>query len=415
MSFAKPTSLGVIACPGGEQFADEIISHLKSIYRSRFDKKTNYIAKLYGMERETVVREANLADDLTAHRIRSVGDADGYRPPSFKIPCKLTHFANGEVKAEIMRSVRGVDLYIVQDVSNNTPILLAGQDKPQVLSINDHLMILLVTIDTAMKSGARQVTLVLPAYPYSRQHKAKGREGLTASTLGRIFENLGVVRILTLDIHSTEIAHCFHKLAMENLHASYQILRTLHSKMDLLDEDLVVVSPDTGAIERNRYFANSLGKPLALLYKERDYSKVSLAGDSNITTVRLLGDVQGKTVFMADDMLGTGGTLIEAIKLIRDLGAKKIVCAVSLPLFSGSAAEQFDEVYAEGGFDYLIGTNGVTLSQDILNRDWFHSANVSNLFARAISRLHHNRSMSPLLDNSKLIQRMLKESQPTED
>jgi len=409
MSFSKPTSLGVIACPGGEQFADEITSHLKTIYRTRFEKKISYISRLYNMDREEVCRRSNLANDVISHRVSAVGDAANYRSPSFKIPCKVTKFANGEVKSEILRSIRGADIYIVQDMANNTPIKFAGSDEKSVCSVNDHLMSLFVTIDAAMQSGARRVSLVLPTYPYSRQHKAKGREGLTASTLGRMFENMGVDRIITLDIHSKEISHCFHRLSLENLHASYQILRQLSGRINMMEEDLVVVSPDTGAIERNKFYANSLKKPLALLYKERDYSKLTRsAADSNITSARLLGDVDGKTVFMADDMLGTGGTLIKAMKMIRELGAKKIICSVSLPMFSGSAVEHFDEAYKEGYFDYIVGTNAVTLSEEILEKEWFFSASVSNLFARAISRVHHNRSVSPLLDNSKMIQRMLK-------
>ncbi len=409
MSFSKPTSLGVIACPGGEAFADEITSHLKTIYRRRFDKKVGYISRLYGLEKEEVYKQANFADDIISHRVSTVGDGKAYRSPSFKIPCKSTRFANGEIKAEILRSIRGMDIYIVQDVANNNPVKFFGSDEEVVCSVNDHLMTLLVTIDAAFRSGARRVSLVMPTYPYSRQHKAKGREGLTASTLGRMFENMGIERIITLDIHSKEIAHTFKHLSLENLHASYQILRQLNGNIDLQDEDLVVVSPDTGAIERNKFYANSLKKPLALLYKERDYSKLTRsAADSNITSARLLGDVKDKTVFIADDMLGTGGTLIKAMKLIREMGAKKIICSVSLPMFSGAAVDHFDEAHKEGYFDYIVGTNAVTLSDEILQKEWFFSASVSNLFARAISRVHHNRSVSPLLDNSKMIQRMLK-------
>ncbi len=406
MSFAKPTSLGIIACPGGDSFADEIVAHLKTIYQRRFEKKAQFISRLYGFEAEETFRSLNMADDLMSHRVSAVGPADAYRFPSFKIPCKYTRFANGEIKTEIMRSVRGMDLYIVQDIANETPVRLG--DEKRILSVNDHLMTLMTAIDAAHQAGARRVSLVLPTYPYSRQHKKKGREGLTASMLGRMFENMEVARIITLDIHSREIQHTFKSLSLENLHASYQILLTASSFLDLVNEDLVVVSPDTGAIDRNKFYADSLRKPLALLYKERDYSRASQnAADSNITSARLLGDVEGKTVFMADDMLGTGGTLIKAMKLIRDMGAKKIICSVSLPLFSGGAQAHFDKAYQEGLFDCVIGTNAVSLPDSILERPWYRSANVTNLFARAISRVHHNRSVSPLLDNSKMIQRML--------
>lgn len=406
MSFAKPTSLGVIACPGGESFAEEIVAHLKTLYQRRFEKKAQFISKLYELPNKETFRELNLADDLLSHRVTAVGSPDSYRNPSFKIPCKYTRFANGEIKTEIMRTVRGLDIYIIQDVANETPVKLG--DEQRVLTVNDHLMTLLTTADAARHAGARRVSMVLPSYPYSRQHKKKGREGLTASMLGRMFENMDVARIITLDIHSKEIEHTFNGLSLENLHASYQILRTASSFIDLVNDDLVVVSPDTGAIDRCKFFADSLKKPLALLYKERDHARTSRnAVDSNITSARLLGDVEDKTVFMADDLLGTGGTLIKAMKIIKELGARKIVCSVSLPLFSGDAVSHFDKAHEDGWFDYVIGTNAVNLSEEILSRPWYRSANVSNLFARAISRVHHNRSVSPLLDNSKMIQRML--------
>jgi len=407
MGFAKPTSLGVIACPGGEKFSNQIISHLKTIYYRRFEKKAAYISRLYDLPREEMIKRINMADDMNSHRVASVGDPEVYRHPSFKIPTLFTRFANGEIKAEIKYSVKGMDIYIVQDVENHSPLNIAGSE-PVEFSVNDHLMSLLVAIDAAFQGGARRVSLVLPTYPYSRQHKKKGREGLTASTLGRMLEGFGISRIITLDIHSKEISHAFDQLSLENLHASYQILRTLRPHFDINAADMVVLSPDVGAIERNKFYADSLKKPLALLYKERDYSKVSRAGQTNITSTRLLGDVEGKVVFIADDMLGTGGTLIKAMRQIKEMGASKIICTVSLPMFSGNAVEEFDKAYKEGLFDFVVGTNAVTLSEDILDREWFLSADVSNLFARTISRVHHNRSISPLLDNSKMIQRMLK-------
>lgn len=410
MSFSQPTKLGIVACPGGEKIADEIITNLKSIYYRRFEKKTRNLSKVYGVTETEAIKHLNYDSDLSSSRVKIYGDPEKYRVPSFKVPGTFTKFANGELKAEIKYSVKGMDIFIVQDVENTEPIQFSSGD-PVLCSINDHIFNLLVTIDAVKQSGAKSITLVIPVYPYSRQHKKKGREGLTASSLGRIIENAGVSRIITLDIHSKELEHTFNELSLVNLHASYQILRKLSNVMDLHVEEMVVVSPDTGAIDRNKFFASSLQKPLALLYKERDYSKVTRsASDSNITSARLLGDVEGKNVFMADDMLGTGGTMIKAMELLKNNGAKKIVCAVSLPLFTGNAIEEFDKAYAEGKFFRVIGTNGVTKSQELLSKEWYVCANVSNLFARTISRIHHDRSMSPILDNSKMIQRMLNQS-----
>jgi ribose-phosphate pyrophosphokinase len=148
-----------------------------------------------------------------------------------------------------------------------------------------------------------------------------------------------------------------------------------------------------------------------MLYKERDYSRASQSAEkANITDMRLLGSVDGKIAFMSDDMLGTGGTLIKAMRALKDMGARKIICAVSLPLFSAHAVDSFEKAYREGLFDRIIGTNAVHHDQTVLGREWYLSADVSNLFARIIYRLHHNRSLGSLLDDRSVIKDLLKRS-----
>jgi len=225
-------------------------------------------------------------------------------------------------------------------------------------------------------------------------------------------EMLGVDRIITLDIHSREIENSFNHLKLENLHGSYQTLIALHKIIDFSDPDLVVVSPDTGAVSRNKFYAQSLHRPLAILYKERDYSQVSTnAKHSNIKSINLLGDVRGKTVLMADDMIATGGTMILAMRELMNLGAKKIICMISLPFFNAGAVEAFDQAYKEGIFYRIIGTNAVYHGHDLLDKEWYVQADITELFARIISRLHHGRSISPLLDNRKFIQILIDTTQ----
>ena len=151
-----------------------------------------------------------------------------------------------------------------------------------------------------------------------------------------------------------------------------------------------------------------------MLYKERDYSIVSKdAKNTNIKSINLLGDVRGKTVLMADDMIATGGTMIIAMRELMKLGAKKIICMVSLPFFNGNAIENFDAAYREGVFYRIIGTNAVYQGKDLLEKEWFVQADVTELFARVISRLHHGRAISPLLDNRRFIQKLIDQSQAT--
>ncbi|MDR2485964.1 MAG: ribose-phosphate diphosphokinase [Treponema sp.] len=410
MNYSSPANLAVLACPGGEIFADEVIAHLKKGYRHNFEYMVAELAKQYAMDPAVVAQQINFINDASAPAHHITGKVQGFRCPRFKVPARFSRFANGEIKAEILESIRGKDIYIVQDAENHYPVYFNERTLRQVLSVNDHLMTVFVTVDAAKQAGAERVTLVVPVYPYARQHKKKGREGLTASRVGKILESLGVNRIITLDIHSREIGNAFNYMRLENLHASYQIIRVLLRLPGILNDDFVVVSPDTGAVDRNKFYATALKKPLALLYKERDYSKVSKdAVENNISEIKLLGNVKGKTVFMADDMLGTGGTLLKAMKFLKDQGAGKVIAAISLPLFSGEAISYFDAAYKEGLFYRIIGTNAI-YHEEVVRRDWYISVNITKLFAQTISRLHQGLSLSSLLDNRDIIVRLFAET-----
>ena len=411
MNYSDPTRLGILACPGGERFTELVLHRLASIYKRRFERKTRVLADRYNISSELVTRKSNFANDIQSSMLYIPGDVNTFRAPRFKIKARHSCFANGEIKSEILDSVRGKDLYIIQDVENHHPVNFSDGREARVLSVNDHIFNLLVTVDAAVQSGAGRITVVLPTYPYSRQHKKKGREGLTAARIGQTLENMGVSRIITLDIHSREIENCFNKLRLENLHASYQVIQKMATIMDVTCDDLVVLSPDTGAIDRNKFYASTLQKPLALIYKERDYSRITRnAGESNITDMKLLGDVHDKVVFMADDMLGTGGTLLKAMEFLKDQGARQVICAVSLPMFSATAIQDFDDAYAANLFHRIIGTNAI-YHEELLKKEWYLQADVSTLFAQIISLVYHNHSLSPMLDNRDLIAKVLKKAQ----
>jgi ribose-phosphate pyrophosphokinase len=412
MISAIPEQIGILPCPGAADFAAKLIADLEEVSQRKYRRKVGYLAQKYGISREEIIRRINLTMDLRPTTVDLNLPVDQFRSSSFRVPVQFTRFANGEYKAEILTSIRNMDVYVVQDVENHYPIPMnRGDSEGFRLSVNDHFFCLLVSIDAALQAGAKRITAVLPTYPYARQHKKQGREALTAARLGQFLEFAGVERIITLDIHSKEIENTFNRLRLEDLHGSYQILRALSTITDLQDPDLVIISPDTGSIVRNKFYANTLNKPLGMLYKERDYSRASKdARHNNITNVRLLGSVEGKTVFMADDMLGTGGTMLRAMSTLKSMGAERTICAASLPFFSGNAIEAYDDAYREGLFYRFIGTNAVYHDQNLLGREWYISTDISYLFARAIYRLHSDRSVSSLLDNKKIIQTMLERS-----
>ncbi|MDR2246230.1 MAG: ribose-phosphate diphosphokinase [Treponema sp.] len=400
MKHTGPENLAILACPGGEVFADEVIHHLKKRYHHKFSQTISNMAKKYALDADAVMRHVSFIYD-------AIRDEAGIHTPRFKASTRFVLFPNGEIKAEILEPVRGKDVYIVQDPENHYPLTFNDGVLKMPLTVNDHLMTILVTVDAVKQAGAARITLVTPVYPYSRQHKRKGREGVTASRIGYILESLGVDRIITLDIHSREIGNGFNFMRMENLHASYQIIRQLSRIAEIQSGDFVVVSPDTGAVDRNKFYATAFKKPLALLYKERDYSRISKdAQENNIAEIKLLGNVRDKTVFMADDMLGTGGTLLKAMRFLREQGARKVIAGISLPLFSGNAIAHFDAAFRDGLFYRIIGTNAV-YQEELLNREWYISVNITKLFAQTISRLHQDQSLSSLLDNREIIEKLL--------
>ena len=397
MSIIRPHKLGIIAGPGSEYFTGKVVKHLRRLYIDRYEKLSEALTKRHNMTDEELLKFVTLEDDLSSRKIPTGKLPSAFHCPDLTINVKYTRFANGEEKAEIIDPVRGLNVYIVYDVSNSAPIKVAGLDDPQPMSVNDHLMFLFTTIHAVKLAGALSVTLVLPTYPYARQHKKAGREALTASMFAHFCENLGVERIITLDIHSREIENAFTTCHLENLHGSYQTLIALRKLIDFSDPDLVVVSPDTGAVSRNKFYAQALHRPLAMLYKERDYSIVSKdAKNSNIKSINLLGDVKGKIIAMRE---------------LMNRGARKIICMVSLPFFNGNAIENFDAAYKEGVFWRIIGTNAVYQGKGLLEKEWFVQADVTELFARVISRLNHGRSISPLLENRRFIQKLIDTSQ----
>ncbi|MCF0237534.1 MAG: ribose-phosphate diphosphokinase [Sphaerochaetaceae bacterium] len=413
MSIVKPHKLGVITGPGSEYLAGKITKNLRNLYIERYNKLSKNLVSRYDLSEEEVLRRVTFVDDLGNKKIPSGKCPTEYICPNFDIPVKYTRFLNGEVKAEIQEPVRGMRLYVIYDVTNSAPMKIAGCEEPISFSINDHIMFLFTIVDACRLAGADKVTLVLPTYPYARQHKKSSREALTASLFGRLCEELDIIdRIITLDIHSREIEMTYRKICLESLHASYQILVELKKIIDISDPDITVVSPDTGAVSRNKFYAQLLHRPLAMLYKERDYSIVTTdAKHNNIKSINLLGDVKDKIVIIADDMIASGGTLLTAMKSLREKGAKKIISITSLPFFNGNAVEEFDKANKEGVFDYVIGTNAVYHGDDLLSKKWFIQTDISELFARVISRLHHGRAISPLLDNRKIVQRLVDNSQ----
>lgn len=290
-------------------------------------------------------------------------------------------FANGEIKTVINENIRGDDHYIVQCVD----------DPKSKKSINDNLMALFTATNAAFQSDADSITVVLPQYPYSRQERKKTREGITAKQIARFLEASGADRVITLDVHSEAIMGFFNYAKLEDLHASQTIID--HFKSRYGTDDLVITAADVGGAEKARFYSKQLQTDFAIVDKARDYSK-----SSTIESMRLVGNVSGKTVLIPDDMISTGGTIINAARLLKEKGARAVYAACSLPFFNKPAVERLDKASAEGLIARIIGTDAVFQGEDFTKQhDWYDEVSIAPLFAKVIYHINTKRSVSELL------------------
>ena len=332
--------LGIISCESGKHFAEKVIERLKEIIKEEDDS-------------EEIMRRT-----------------------------KETAFSNTEIKTEIEESIRNQDIYIFQDVEN----------KSKGMSVNDNVMALKTAINAAKLSNAHCITAVIPAYPYARQDKPKTREGVTAAMIARELEDSGASRVITLDLHNDAIAGFFRHATLENLRASKNLIDYVKSKIGT--ENLVIVAPDAGGAARASFYAKQLGVKLAIIHKERDYSKAN-----TVERMSLIGDVDGKNVFVVDDLIDTAGTLVNAAKKLNESGAKKVYFAASLAMLNGPAVERLDKAYNEGIVTKIIGTNVIYHGENFVEEhDWYDEINLEKYFARVIYNINKGLSISRLLD-----------------
>jgi ribose-phosphate pyrophosphokinase len=256
----------------------------------------------------------------------------------------LKTFANGEVYCRFEESVRGADVFIVQPTCGNPD---TG------LSANDALMELLFMIDAAVGGSAHRVIAVSPWYGYSRQDKKSApREPISARLVARMLEAAGIDRILTMDLHSGQIQGFFQK-PCDHMTALFMLTQYF---ADLRLEDLVVVAPDAGRVKLNKRFAFQLGADLAILNKERPAQQVAEIG-------YIIGDVEGKTAVLVDDIIGTAGTLKAAAQAVHNAGARRVFAAATHGNFSGNAWENL----AAANLEQIVVTDTIPLPPGALD------------------------------------------------
>jgi len=293
--------------------------------------------------------------------------ADYLRTPLRKRICDS--FADKEIHVEIGENVRGRDCFVFQSVCT-TP----------KRSVNDHLMELLILVDALRRASARRITAVIPYYGYARQdRKDKPRVPITAKLVANVLVRAGIDRLLTMDLHAGQIQGYFD-IPVDHLYPKPIFLRELERYNP---KELVIVAPDAGSAKINRSYADRLKAGFAIVDKSR------YATDSS-QALSLTGDVTGCDCFIIDDIVATGGTMVNAARLLKEKGARSVRAAVTHGIFAGKAYEKL----ADSEFEEFLVTDTIPQRKDV--PEIIHQVSVAELIGEAISRIHLQQSVSTL-------------------
>ena len=373
--------LGIIALPGCEELAQKVDKYIVDWRNEKISEHKTSIA-FYGYLKDTYLM------DVTFPR-----------------------FGTGEGKAVIHESVRGADIYIVVDVFNyGIKHNAYGVNIP--MSPDEHFANLKRAI-AACAGKAERLTVIMPMLYEGRQHKRSNRESLDcALALQELCNLMGVDNIITFDAHDPRVQNAIPLKGFENVQTTYQMIKALvrNVKDFKIDKDnLMIISPDEGGIQRCIYYSTVLGVELGMFYKRRDYS-VIVNGRNPIIAHEFLGDnVEGKDVIIVDDMISSGDSMIEVATKLKELKAKRIFMCSAFGLFC-NGLETFDKAYDAGLIDGVFTTNLVYRTPELLERDWYYTVDMSKYIALLVDSLNEDKSISPLLNPGERIARFLEKN-----
>ncbi|MDF1578102.1 MAG: ribose-phosphate pyrophosphokinase [Desulfurivibrionaceae bacterium] len=276
-------------------------------------------------------------------------------------------FSDGEIFVEIGENVRGADVFVIQ---------------PTCSPVNDHLMELIIMVDALRRASARRITAVVPYYGYARQdRKVAPRVPITAKVVAEMMMVVGVRRVLTMDLHAGQIQGFFN-IPVDHLYAAPVLMKYLQEE---IRDDIIMVSPDAGGVERTRAYAKRLDVDLAIIDKRRERANVAQA-------LNVIGDVRGKRAILLDDMVDTAGTLCAAADILMEAEAKEVYACCSHGVLSGPAIERINESQIKK----LVITNSIPLRGAALDCGKIEVLSVGGLLAEAIRRIHSEDSVSSL-------------------
>ena len=322
---------------------------------------------------------------------------------SYIVNTKCSRFGSGEAKGTILDSIRGKDLYLLVDVTNySIEYSLCGHMNK--MSPDDHYSDL-KRIITAAAGKARRINVIMPFLYESRQHKRTSRESLDCAVALQELHALGVENIITFDAHDPRVQNAIPNSGFDSIQPTYQFINTVPD-LQVDSDHMMIISPDEGAMGRAVYYSNVLGLDMGMFYKRRDYSKV-VNGRNPIVAHEFLGSsVEGKDVFIVDDMISSGESMLDVAKELKQRKAKRVFVAATFGLFT-NGLKQFDEYYEQGLISKVLTTNVIYQTPDLLSRPYYINVDLSKYIALMIDKLNYDHSISELLDPNAKIQNAL--------
>lgn len=326
---------------------------------------------------------------------------------SFIIPISEVRFNNGEGKVVINDSVRDRDLYIISD-PNNHSITYKMFGYENHMSPDEHFMDIKRVISAA-RGQAERITVVMPLLYESRQHKRKGRESLDCAVALQELQNLGVQTIVTFDVHDPNIQNAIpNKMSFENFYPTNTILESFIKNEEFNAKDIIFIAPDNGAADRARYYADMFQADVGMFHKRRDFTKI-VNGKNPVIEHEFLGrDVNGKTAIIVDDMIASGGSMLEVADELRMRGASKVFLISTFALFT-NGIEKFNEAYQKGLFDKLYSTNLTYVDSEVKKQEWFNEIDCSLYASDIIGTLNDSGSISAIKNGKQKILKMLED------
>ena len=350
------------------------------------------------------------AEELTGlidkHLVRWA-KAAGIDKETFIIPCDCPRFQSGDAKGLVKESVRGDDIFIVVDPGNYS-VTYKLFNYENHMSPDDHFANLKRLIQ-AVAGKAHRVSVIMPSLYGGRQHRRVVRESLDCAVALQELQTMGVRNIITFDAHDPRVQNAVPLMSFDNAMPTYQVLKSLLKKDPDISFDkskFTVVSPDEGAMNRNMYYSSVLGCNLGMFYKRRDYSRI-VNGRNPIVAHEYLGEsVQGKDVFIADDIIASGESMLDIAYELKMRGARNIFTCCTFPLFT-AGLEKFDKAYNDGIIKAVLGTNLTYRKPELLEREWYYDVDVSKYTAYFIAAINHDKSVSSIIDPMTKIRALL--------